>query len=134
MLSSCGLGIDATHYIREVFARDSIKGCLSSAIGGIPTAFRAEVERDLAKFKAWGTDLRFVFDGLDLMHFNTKDDKTWKTDPLIAKRKAAWDTWTKLAEKSRFVDAHERGELAKETREAFEACISLSPHLHSGSS
>jgi hypothetical protein len=135
-LSNCGLGIDAGHYIRQLYTRESIKSSLSSALGGIPTSFRREVENDLATFKRWGTHLKFVFDGLDLRAFNNKDDKTWKADPMIARRKAAWDAWTKLAEKGRYADANERQELAKETREAFEAGISLlfkidDSHFHS---
>ncbi len=124
-LSNCGLGIDASYYIRQLYKRESIKSSLSSALGGIPTSFKTEVENDLATFKRWGTHLKFVFDGLDLRAFNNKDERTWKVDPMIAKRKAAWDAWTKLAEKGRNAEANERQELAKETREAFAAGISL---------
>ena len=123
ILHDCGLGIDATHYIRELYTRESIKSGLASAVGGIPTAFRKEVESDLAKLKRWRTEPKFVFDGLDLMHLNTRDDKTWKTDPMIAKRKSAWDTWTKLAEKGRYTNAEGLQKLAQETQQAFEACI-----------
>lgn len=123
VLSNCGLGIDASHYLRQLYRRESIKASLSSALGGIPAAFRAEVEKDLAYFKKLKTDPSFVFDGLDLNQFNSKDDKNWKIDPCFAKRRAAWDTWTKLAEKGRYADAKDRDELARQTREAFEAGI-----------
>jgi hypothetical protein len=121
-LTKCGLGIDARHYLRQLYQRDSIKSSLSSALGGIPFSFKSEVERDLAVFAKFETKLNFVFDGFDLRHFNLcKDDKSVRPDPFVGKRKHAWETWTRLAEKGRYADAKDREELAKQTREAFEA-------------
>lgn len=122
-MANCWLGIDATHYIRQLYLRDTIKQSLSSALGGIPFAFKAEVEKDLARFAKLKTKLSFIFDGLDLHHFNSKDDKNMKVDPFVGKRRAAWDAWTKLAEKGRYADAKDREQLAKEAHEAFDSGI-----------
>jgi XPG N-terminal domain len=124
-LENCALGVDAAHFIRTIYSRDSVKSSLSSALGGIPAAFRTEVEKDLAQFEKMKTNLRFVFDGLDLYNFNLKDDKTMRVDPFVAKRKSAWDAWTKLAEKGRYADAKDREDLANQTHEAFNAGIPL---------
>jgi hypothetical protein len=120
-LTECGLGIDASHYLRQLWSRESIKSSFSAALGGIPIAFKTEVEKDLERFKKLKTELKFVFDGLDLYNFNLKDKKNWKTDPSVATRKSAWDAWQKLAEKGRYADAKDREELANQTRDAFEA-------------
>src|SRR5437762_2851143 len=61
-LTNCGLGIDANHYLRQLYLRDSIKTSLSSALGGIPFALKAEVEKDLAMFAKSSTKVQFVFD------------------------------------------------------------------------
>ena len=120
-MTNCGLGIDASHYLRQLYLRDSIKQSLSSALGGIPFALKAEVEKDLARFAKLGTRLQVVFDGLDLHHINLRDDKSMKGDTFVGKRRAAWDAWTKLAEKGRYADAKDREELAKQAHEAFDA-------------
>ena len=122
-LTNCGIGIDASVYLRQVYARDSIKASLSSAIGGIPAALTTEVEKDLAMFQRQKVHLLFVFEGLDLYNFNHKDDKGWKNDELVGNRKVAWDAWTKLAEKGRYADTKGREELANQAREAFESSI-----------
>ena len=67
------------------------------------------------------TKVQFVFDGLDLYHFNSKDDRSMKLDTVVGKRKAAWDAWTKLTEKGRYTEAKDREELAKQAHEAFDA-------------
>lgn len=126
-LTRCGLGIDANHYLRQLYRRDAIKESLSAALGGIPLAFKSEVEKDLAKFKKFETRVMFVFDGLDLYNFSSKDDKTVKPDPFYTKRKSAWDSWTKLAEKGRYASAEDREALTKQVREAFEAGILFLP-------
>jgi hypothetical protein len=122
-LTNCGLGIDASVYLRQVYTRDPVKSSLSSALGGIPAALATEVEKDLAMFKRQKVNLLFVFEGLDLYSFNHKDDKGWKNDELVGNRKAAWDAWTKLAEKGRYADTKGREELASQARDAFESSI-----------
>jgi hypothetical protein len=122
-ITNCGVGIDASVYLRQVYSRDPIKSSLSSALGGIPAALATEVEKDLAQFKKQKVELVFVFEGLDLYNFNHKDDKGWKNDDLVANRKTAWDAWTKLAEKGRYADTKGREELASQAREAFESSI-----------
>jgi hypothetical protein len=118
-LLTCTLGIDATHYLRELYHRDSIMYSLPAAIGGIPPAFKTEVERDLADFAKYNLTVKFVFDGLDLYNFNLKDKKSWKSDPTVGPRNGAWDTWQLLAEKGRFADAEDREKLARRTLKAF---------------
>lgn len=111
-------------YLNQLWARPAIKGALSSALGGLPTAFRTEVERDIKHLKDYNLNPRFMFDGLDLLHFQKvqeRKDKKYKADPTIARRRAAWDAWMKLAEKGRFADAADRAELDAATRDAFEA-------------
>lgn len=120
-LAQCGLGIDAHHYIRQLYNRDSIKSCLSAGLGGIPTAFRSEVENDLARFAALKIGLRFVFDGLDTYNFNLKDKSKWKEDPSIQVTREAWEAWARLAEKGRYVDSKARAELAKRAHDLFDA-------------
>lgn len=119
-LTNCGLGIDASVYLRQVYSRQSIKESLSSAIGGIPAALTREVEDDLAMFKKQKVNLLFVFDGLDLYNFNHKDDRSWRNEDLVSKRKAAWDAWTRLSEKGTSADVRGREELVHHAREAFE--------------
>jgi hypothetical protein len=119
-LTNCGLGIDASVYLRQVYSRQSIKESLSSAIGGIPAALTREVEDDLAMFKKQKVNLLFVFDGLDLYNFNHKDDRTWRNEDLVSKRKVAWDAWTRLSEKGISADVRGREELVHHAREAFE--------------
>ena len=71
-------------------------------------------------FAKHGTRVQFCFDGLDLYHFNLREDKTMKPEAFVGKRRAAWDVWTRLAEKGRYADAKDRDELAKQAREAFD--------------
>jgi hypothetical protein len=118
-LAHCGLGIDASHYIRQLYARDSIRKSLSSGLGGIPLCFRKEVENDLDRFKKLDIGLLVVFDGLDLYNFNLKE-KGMKVDSFVGKRKVAWDSWQRLAERGRFTDGKERSELEKKVYDAFE--------------
>jgi hypothetical protein len=119
-LTEMSIGIDATFYLSQLFQRDSIKQSLTAAIGGIPAALKMEVEKDLARFKELNCWVMFMFNGLKLHDFNLRDEKTFRTDQ-VAKRKAGWDAWQKLAEKGKFADVKEREELAKQVREAFEA-------------
>jgi hypothetical protein len=119
-LSNCGLGIDASHYLRQLYLRESIKSSLSSAVGGIPFALKTEVKKDLAMFAKHDTRVQFCFDGLDLYHFSLREDKSMKPDAFVGKRRAAWDAWTRLSEKGRYADAKDRDELAKQAREAFD--------------
>ena len=121
VLENCTLGIDAKNYIRTVYLRDSIKSSLSSALGGIPATFKEEVENDLTLFKKAKINCVFVFDGMDVSLFNSRDEKTMTIDPLFSKRRAAWDAWAKLAEKGRSADAKEREQLLHHVREAFSA-------------
>jgi len=120
MLDNCGLGIDASHYIRQLFLRPNIKASLSSAIGGVPAAMRAEVERDMNILLGQKTIPLFVFDGFDLHAFQAKENKTFRADPAVEKRRAAWDEWLKLAEKGPMADAKDREAMAQHAREAFE--------------
>lgn len=119
-IHDCGLGIDAHHYLRQLYLRKPIKTSISAAIGGIPTAFRSEIERDLNHFRKLNVDVKFIFDGLDLFNFNLKDKKAWRTDVSVAARHNAWDAWQKLAEKGRYADGPDREKLAKQARDAFE--------------
>jgi len=121
-LSHVALGIDASHYIRQLYLRDSIQSSLSAALGGVPIAFKAEVEKDLKVFRQYKIIPRFVFDGLDLNHYNSRKDKSIKAGPIVEKRNSAWDAWTNLAEKAESKDLQET---EKATRDAFKAGISL---------
>ena len=132
-LTNCGLGIDASHYLRQLYLRDSIKSSLSSALGGIPFALKAEVEKDLAMFAKHVTRVQFCFDGLDLYQFNLREDKSMKPDAFVGKRRAAWDAWTRLAEKGKYANAKDREELAKQAREAFDNGIYCSEEIANGS-
>jgi hypothetical protein len=114
-LTHCGLGIDGSHYIRQLYSRENIRASLSAALGGIPLCFRTEVENDLAHFRRLDVNLLFVFDGLDLYNFNVKD-KGMKVQPAVVKRNLAWDAWNKLAERGR----GDSNELEKQVYEAFE--------------
>lgn len=116
------MGIDASHYIRQLYLRDSIQSSLSVALGGVPIAFKAEVEKDLKVFRQYNITPRFVFDGLDLNHYNSRKDKSIKLDPLVEKRNAAWEAWTNLAEKG---ESKDLPEAEKATRDAFKFGISL---------
>src|SRR5262245_23253734 len=115
-LEDCGLGIDATHYIHQLYLRPSIKSSLSSALGGIPAAFRKEVEKDLANFQKLKSFVLFVFSSIDLNSLQSRDGKSFKSDPVVDKRRFAWDAWTKMAERERLAQVKEREEL---TRRAF---------------
>jgi len=106
-------------YLNKLWTRPAIKTALSSALGGLPTTFQSEVEADIKQLKAYNLNPQFFFDGLDLLHFSSKD-KNYKSDPTIARRRAAWEAWTKLAEKGRFADAADRAELVTATHGAFE--------------
>jgi hypothetical protein len=119
-VDNSGLGIDASHYIRQLFLRPSIRASLSSAIGGVPAAMKAEVNRDMDVLLEQNTVPLFVFDGFDLHAFQAKDNKTFRVDPSVDKRRIAWDEWSKLAEKGPLASAHEREELPRHTREVFE--------------
>jgi len=114
------LGIDGNMYLNKLWTRPAVKAGLAPALGGLPTTFRAEVERDINQFKHYKFYVRFIFDGLDLQHFSSKD-KHYRPDPTVGRRRAAWEAWTKLAEKGRFADAADRAELVTATRDAFEA-------------
>jgi XPG N-terminal domain len=129
-LAHCGLGIDAHHYLRQLYNRDSIKSCLSAGLGGIPTSFRSEVEKDLGRFARLKIGLRFVFDGLDTYNFNLKDKSKWKKDPSIKMRMNAWDAWADLAGKGRYVDSKLRTELAKRAHDGFDAGRSMAIGTH----
>lgn len=122
LIDRCGLGIDAAHYIRQLFLRPTIKASLSSALGGVPAAMRTEVERDMDLLLKQKTQPLFVFDGFDLHDFQAKENKTIRVDPLVERRRAAWDEWLKLAEKGPMADPKDREELTRHTREVFENC------------
>jgi len=106
-------------YLNKLWTRPAIKTALSSALGGLPTTFQSEVEADIKQLKAYNLNPQFFFDGLDLLHFSSKD-KNYRNDPTIARRRGAWEAWTKLAEKGRFADAADRGEHVTATHDAFE--------------
>lgn len=84
-------------------------------------------------FTKHGTRVQFCFDGLDLYHFNSREDKSVKPDAFVGKRRAAWDAWTRLAEKGRDIDAKDRDELAKQAREAFDIGIYCFEKIADGS-
>jgi hypothetical protein len=115
-------------YLNKLWNRPAIKGALSSALGGLPLTFQSEVERDIKELTGYKIRPRFYFDGLDLNHFCSKD-KNYKPDPSVARRRTAWEAWTKLAEKGRYEDAAGRAKLATDTRDAFDAG-SHPPFLH----
>jgi XPG N-terminal domain len=116
VLENCGLGIDATHYLNELYTRPAIKSSLSSAIGGVPSAFRDEVERDIAGFKALGTDLLVVFDGFDLNSLGKEGGGTGVGETS----RRVWEEWRRLSEKGKSGTPKDREELTRQTREAFE--------------
>jgi hypothetical protein len=120
VIDNCGLGIDASHYIRQLFLRPTIKASLSSAIGGVPGAMRAEVERDMSILTEQKTVPLFVFDGFDLHAFQGKESKTFRPDPSMERRRTAWDEWLKLAEKGPMAEEKDREAMAQHTREVFE--------------
>jgi predicted transcriptional regulator len=123
------LGIDGNMYLDRLWTRPAIKAGLAEALGGLPTTFRSEVERDINQFKQYSWYARFIFDGLDLPHFMAKD-KHYKPDPAAGRRRAAWEAWTRLAEKGRYADVTERAELVTAARDAFESGIPNRPLLH----
>jgi len=83
---------------------------------------RTEVERDMDLLMKQKTQPLFVFDGFDLHDFQAKENKMIRADPLVERRRAAWDEWLKLAEKGPMADPKDREELTRHTRELFENC------------
>jgi hypothetical protein len=58
------IGIDATYYLHQHLHHHSTREPLLIALGGLPFALRANIERELSALKELGIGVTFVFDGL----------------------------------------------------------------------
>ncbi|CRG90670.1 putative protein YlaA [Talaromyces islandicus] len=67
------IGIDATYYLYQHLHHHSTREPLLIALGGLPFALRANIERELRALKELGIGVAFVFDGLQ---FGVEESQT----------------------------------------------------------